>query len=315
MMKRAALLLALIACPMILDAQLCAVPVRFALRGVSSLTGTLDTMEKKGGPIMPTELSATYRFEILDADRNPISGASLSVTPDSGRLSSVHEVAPGSVDVTIAGSAGARVVVSAVGFRSDTIALGENPGGSRVFGSIVVQLARPGDRYEYRNGRKFAYTRRPDMIALLVNSRDTAISRLLDSLGVEAIDHGHPPFFVGRTRRPLDGMNDPVLAAIRRAPGGAEAGPIRSLSNDRIIVFSDRIRITCRDGFDPRRSDLLRRMPSIGSIGPVGGGGEYVVRVAPGVGDGIIEIARDLPKIDGIISASIEYITPPRVIH
>lgn len=281
-----------------------------ARHGGRDLTEMLRKLTRPFAPVVP---SRSLRFLVTDADGIPLSDAVVrGAGADSARLPVARRIEEGLFLGTIHGAAPLTISITSNGFLADTIPLPRNEAFRQNEDLIRARLARPGDTYEVRGGRRYAYTPRLDLIAIVPRYGDTSLGKLLDSLDLRSVPGGGP-FILVRSKTPRDPMNSPELAALRRSPGVAAAGTVRSWSSDRIVVFSDRIHLVAGNGLKPR--DVLRAVPGISSIEPDSGNGAYIATVAPEVGEGITEIAHRLMSLPGVGDVVIEYLNTPGHIH
>ncbi len=173
---------------------------------------------------------------------------------------------------------------------------------------IQVRLGREGEAYEYFGDRRYAYQSRPSLIAVSVHrGAKELLLPLFDSLGLMPIDAAKPDVHILKSRIPLDRMRSPVLAALRRNPLVYCAGPIRVWTSDRFVGFGSSVIAVFRQGVPQAVRDSLLRHTGVNRAEEMGDRDRYRLEIDPEIGEGIVDIVRDLTKYQEILSARVEY--------
>jgi hypothetical protein len=177
--------------------------------------------------------------------------------------------------------------------------------------ALDVRLARLGDAYLMQDGRLYAYRPHPTTIAVTLRVPADSMRRVFDSLGLRLSDGAGSTTVFLHKATPFDRWNSPELAYLRRHPGVKSAGPIRIWRPPYLTAFTDEI-VVQFNGQDVL--DSLRQRPEFAGVeSSVIEPGKAVVRVRPEIGEGIVDLSRELSGWKGISNVSFKYVMP--VVH
>lgn len=249
---------------------------------------------------------------VVDADEREVNGSTVSVQPSDGPVMTAPvRVLENRYFIENVPRERVAVTVAHEGFVTQHFTVDLTyPFGSQTVLSLKVQLGRPGDSYELVDGMQLAYRPRPDLLALRPRVPLDSLRPVLDSLGLIVEPQGLGIVIVRKREGTFDRWHSPELAYLRSLRQVEYAGPIRTLSDDIISLFSDRIEVrvgnpswqmekTLRAW--PHVIDMRREQPGI-----------YRIRISPEIGEGIVDLANALSALTDVKQARVEQFTARR---